>query len=130
MLKKSDDDPNVDIINLLNIITETANKYAPFRTLSRKQMKLKIKPWLTKGLLNSIATKHKLFQQCYKRQNIDLISKYKSYRNKLSKVKEMAKRTYYQNEGQMHEENISKQWRVINEIICYKKKKKNTIAYH
>ena len=39
MLKKSYDYPNVDIINLLNIITETANKYAPFRTLSRKQMR-------------------------------------------------------------------------------------------
>ena len=69
MLKKSDDDPNVDMINLLNIITETANKYAAFKTLSRKQMKLKAKPWLTKGLLNSITTKNKLFQQCYKQQN-------------------------------------------------------------
>ena len=98
MLKKSDDDPNVDIINLLNIITETANKYAPFRTLCRKQMKLKTKPWFTKGLLNSITTKNKLFQQCYKQQNIHLISKYQSYRNKLAKLKEMAKITCYQNE--------------------------------
>ena len=58
-------------------------------------MKLKTKPWLTKGLLNSITTKNKLFQQCYKQQNIDLISKYKSYRNKLTKLKDMAKMTYY-----------------------------------
>ena len=56
MLKKSDDDPNVDIINLLNL-TETASKYAPFRTLSKKQMKPKTEPWLTKGLLNSVTTK-------------------------------------------------------------------------
>ena len=69
MFKKSGDDPNLDITNFLNIITETANKYAPFRTLCRKQMKLKTKPWLTKGLLNSITAKNKLFQQCYKQQN-------------------------------------------------------------
>ena len=76
---------------------------------------------------NNKVIKNKIFQQCYKQQNIDLISKYKSYRNKLTKLKEMAKMTYYQNELQMHKENISKQCRVTNEIICYKQN--NTIAY-
>ena len=47
--------------SILNIITKTANKCAPFRTLSRKQMTLKTKPWLTKDLLNSITTKNELF---------------------------------------------------------------------
>ena len=93
LLKKSDDGLNVNITNLLNKITETANKYAPFRTLYRKQMKLKAKPWLTKGLLKSITTKNQLFQQYYKQQSIDLIKKYKSCQNKLTKLKEIAKMT-------------------------------------
>ena len=36
----------------------------------------------------------------------------------------MAKMTFYQNELQMHKGNISKQWRVLNEITVYVVKKK------
>ena len=43
----------------------------------------------------------------------------KIYRNKLTKLKDNAKRTYYQNELHLHKENISKQWKIINEIVCY-----------
>ena len=41
---KSDNDPNQDVIFLLNTITDTANIYAPIKTLSRKEIKLKAKP--------------------------------------------------------------------------------------
>ena len=104
------------MIFLLNTITDTANTYAPLKALSRKEMKPKAKPWITKGLLKSITTKNKLFQQCYKHQDTHLVSTYKTYRNKLTKLKELAKRMYYQNELHLHKENISKQWKIINEI--------------
>jgi len=63
----------------------------------------------TKGLLTSISTKNKLFEQCFKHQKSHLNSKYKAYLNKLTKLKEIAKKTYFQNELIMHEDNISKQ---------------------
>ena len=58
-------------------------------------MKLISKFWITKGLLKSISTKNKLFQQCYKQNNTFLDAKYKSYLNKLTTIKEIAKRNYY-----------------------------------
>ena len=125
---KSDNDPNQDVIFLLNTITDTANIYAPIKTLSRKEMKLKAKPWITKGLLKSITTKNKLFHQCYKQQDTQLISTYKTYRNKFTKLKEIAKRTYYQNELHLHKENLSKQWKIINEIVRYKRVQHNHIT--
>ena len=30
------------------------DKHAPYRTLSRKEQKLRLKPWITKSILNSI----------------------------------------------------------------------------
>ena len=69
----SDSDPNLDITNLLNLISETVNVHAPLKIMSRKQMKLKAKPWITKGLLKSITTKNRLFHQCYKQQKTLLI---------------------------------------------------------
>ena len=115
------DDPDLAIKKFLQIIIDATNKHAPLRKLSRKEMKLKSKPWITKGLLKSISTKNKLFQQCYKQNNPFLVAKYKSYLNTLTKIKEIAKRNYYQNELTTHRGDLAKQWKIINEIICHKK---------
>ena len=77
------DDPDLAIKKFLQIIIDATNKHAPLRKLSRKEMKLKSKPWITKGLLKSISTKNKLFQQCYKQNYPFLVAKYKSYLNTL-----------------------------------------------
>ena len=108
---------------IIKIIQEASLKHASLRRLSRKVMKIKTKPWLTKGLLKSIATKNKLFQLCYKKQNLRLIAKHKRYLNKLTKLKQAAKRMYYHNEFFVHKNNIiSKQWGIINEVLSNKKK--------
>ena len=109
----SENDPNSELTNLLNLIIETVNIHVPLRTLSRKQMKLKAKPWITKGLFESISTKNKLFNQCYEQKKTHLISKFKSCRNKRTKLKDIAKMTYYQNELYLHKNNISKPWKIM-----------------
>ena len=47
-------DSNIDMSNLLHTIQKNTFKHAPLRKLSRKEMKAKSKPWLTKGLLKSL----------------------------------------------------------------------------
>ena len=103
-----ENDPNVLILKILNVLTEITNKYAPLRKLSRKEVNSKTKPWLTKGLLKSISTKSKLFKQCFKKQKSHLFLKYKTYLNKLTKLKEIAKKIYYQKKLQSHKDNVSK----------------------
>ena len=88
-------DPNVVILKILNVTTEITNKYAPLRKLSRKEVRSKTKPWLTKGLRKFISTKNKLFELCFKKQKSHLFLKYKIYLNKLTKLKEIAKKIYY-----------------------------------
>ena len=91
-----ENDPNVVILKIQNVITEITNKYVPLRKLSRKEVKSKIKPWPTKGLLKSISAKNKQFEQCFKKQKSHLFLKYKTYLNKLTKLKEIAKKIYHQ----------------------------------
>ena len=91
-------------------------------------MKLKTKPWLTKGLLKSISIKNKLFKKCYKQKKVNLVSKYKLYLNKLTKLKQIAKKNYYTNELNQHKNEIGKQWKIINKIICHKRHQTETIA--
>ena len=100
------DDPNTEIQNILSAVTEATNLHAPLKKLSRKKMKIKVKPWLTKDLLESISTKYKLFEQCYKQYRPHLVSKYKTFLKKVAKLKETAKRNYYRNELQKHINNV------------------------
>ena len=46
-------DPDTDLNNLMKIIQEVTSIHAPLKRPSRKEMKAKSKPWLTKGLLKS-----------------------------------------------------------------------------
>ena len=110
-------DPNIDMSNLLHIIQKNTFNRAPLRKLSRKEMKAKSKPWLTKGLLKSISTKNKMFQLCYKQQNGQLTRKYKIYLHKLTKLKLDAKSMYYQNQLSSRKNDLSRQWSIINEVI-------------
>ena len=112
---------------IVTAITEATSLHVPLTNLSRKKMKIKAKPWLTKELLECISTKNKLFEQCYKQHRPHLISKYKTYLKKVTKLKDTAKRNYYQNELQKHKNNTSMQWKIINKILCYKRLESNSI---
>ena len=65
--------------------------HAPLIKASRKRLKLLNKPWITKSILVSIQRKQKLFINFLK--NDTKIEKilYKTYANKLSKVKALSK---------------------------------------
>ena len=125
--RNRENDPNVVIPKILNVITEITNKYGPLRKLSLKEVKSKTKPRLTKGLFKSISTKNKLFEQFFKKQKSHSFLKYKTYLNKLTKLKEIAKKIY-QKKLQSHKDNVSKQWKIINEIICHKQLQNNCIS--
>ena len=85
---------------------------------SRKDLKFKYKPWMTKALLKSIQTlANKLYKDCFKQNNIQLLDKYKKYSNILTITKTSIKTFYHKTEIEKHKFNISKQWKIINEII-------------
>ena len=46
------------------------NKHAPIKTLSKRELNIKQKPWLTKGILTSINIKRNLFKK-YKESKIN-----------------------------------------------------------
>ena len=44
-------DPSTKMSKFLDVLASATNDHAPLRLLSRREMKIKSKPWLTKGLL-------------------------------------------------------------------------------
>ena len=89
------DDIDEAMNNLISSFKQITDMHSPLRLNSRKEQKLALKPWITKGILKSIKTKNRLFNQCYKRYNSDLITQSKQYSNKLTTVKSIAKQDYF-----------------------------------
>ena len=48
----------------IHIFQLILDKHAPLRKRSRKELKLKTKPWITKGLLKSIHRKNHMYKKC------------------------------------------------------------------
>ena len=99
----------------LDIFNITLSKHAPLRRKSRKEKKLNSKPWITKAILISSKTKNKLYIANLKESAND-VQLYKTYCNKLTHVKEQAKRKYYQGLILASKHNMKLLWKTINDI--------------
>ena len=89
---------NMIFNSFINIVKTAIDNYAPLKKLSRRQCKLKLKPWITRGLLISIKHKQKLYLFHFINGNTEKRNFYKKYANKLNKIKFISKQTYYQDE--------------------------------
>ena len=100
--------------------------YAPLRQISRRQKRLRAKPWLTKGLLVSIKYKQKLYRSHFLSNDVDKKTYYKQYSNKLNKIKTKAKKTFYYNLFKNNCKNPCKTWSTINSVLHTKDDTKST----
>ena len=57
-----------------------------------------------------------------------LIQKYKKYSNKLTSIKRIAKQNYYAHMIQLNKNDLSKQWRLINQVLERNNKHKASIT--
>jgi len=71
----------------VKVFNDTLDKHAPYRYASRKEQCSFNKPWLTKGILTSIAKKNTLYRKQLTTNNPNIIRQYKTYRNKLTHKK-------------------------------------------
>ena len=75
-----------------HIIKTITNTHAPLKLLSRKQKRLNLKLWITKGILISIKCKKKLYWSDCVNENEVAKSLYKIYANKLKQIIRLAKK--------------------------------------
>ena len=86
-----------------------------------KECKLKLKSWLTKGILTSINNKNKTYQKyCRaKDQNRkhELHTLFKQYRNSLNNIIKVSKANHYHQYFTTNKKNLLKIWEGIKETI-------------
>ena len=80
------------------------------KTTTRRKARQMLKPWITKGILNSIRKKNHFYSSGENETN-------KLYRNKISTLTRSSKKLYFYNFFSNNLNNIKKTWEGINNLI-------------
>ena len=96
-----------------NKLNEIYNQYFEIKTKLQTDKRIS-SPWITKGIINSIRNKNKL----YKQQALNIIpyERFKAYANTLSNVIRTAKKRFYLNYFSNFKLNLKKCWTAVNKI--------------
>ena len=77
-------DPSIIFDRFYSSISEVTDQHIPIKQMSRKELKLRSKPWITSAIKKSILVKNKLHKKFLKTKSAYYYSKFKYYRNKLN----------------------------------------------
>ena len=110
------------------LFIKTLDRHAPIKKSTRKEQKIKSKPWITKGIKKSISIRDKLYKEMIKEKNV--LTKvlkhefFKKYRNQIINLLKVSKQTHYNKYFEENKNNCIAVWIGINETMCSKNKKK------
>ena len=100
------------------IFADVVNNFALIRKPTRKEKKLKQKPWITNNLLKCILTKNKMYNDLQVNRNILVeVESCKRYRNVLNHSLRITKSAYYHRVLRENKSDSKKVWKVVNELV-------------
>merc|ERR1711881_227345 len=96
------------------------------KTPTEKEIQLKHKPWITNGILKSMAKRDIFYKDFDKEKNPQkkerLGSIYRSYRNLIVTLLRNSKKKYHTDYFEEHKQNMKKTWDGIRNLINVSKK--------
>ena len=91
----------------LNDLTSLTNKHTPMKKRSRKEMKLKDKPWINSKILKMMRIRDRILQDLKKKQTDDDIKLYMKFRNRVSNELKESKARYFHNHFPTNSQNMN-----------------------
>ena len=128
--RQDTDDPNLLTYDLVKKLDGCAERHAPTHKLNPKEIKFKLKPWITPNIQNLIKLRDRLFER-KKRQpeNEHVREVYNRVRNRVSRELERSKKQHYESYFDEMNTNIKKTWEGIRKIVNVKKSTKFSISH-
>ena len=109
----------------LDKITKLFGINVPVKKLSHKEKKGLSKPWLIKGILQSIKQKNVLYRKFIRTKDVTkrelLLQDFKIYKNTIRKLTRINKSEYYKHYFEEKKNNSKKTWDGIRSIISVKR---------
>ena len=106
-------------------LVKVIDKHIPFKYLSRKEFRWKLKPWITNGIKKSIKLKNKYYKKYTKNKSNYWFKLYKFYLNSIKRLTFASKRNHYKKYFEQNINNCKKIWNGINEVLKNHKKSAN-----
>ena len=111
-------------------IEHLLDEMAPVRRLTRKEIDLLSRPWITNGILKSIkdrnCTHRHFIKEKDKEKKKEIFKSYKSKRNLIKILIRQSKRNYYITFFEEHKADMKKTWEGIRNIVNISKKNRVT----
>ena len=103
-------------------ISSIIKKHIPVKQLhvSRREIKLKSKPWISKALRKSIQIKNNYYKKYLKTKSTYYHTKFKLYRNKLNHLLKISKKQYYNEYFFQNIKDGKRIWKGIKQIVKFK----------
>ena len=124
-------DTNTSFSKFYKRVNTLLDEMAPYKTPTKKEIKLQQKPWISSGILKSMA-KRDIFYKDYAKEK-DPVKKerlgsiYRSYRNLIVTLLRDSKKKYHTDYFEEHKENMKKTWDGIRNLINVSKKASTNI---
>ena len=113
--------------SFVSIFNKVLQNYAPLRKRTKKEIKIKSKPWMTDIILRSIKKKTKLHKNYIRTRKLSDHNKYKKHCRILTRDIEKAKQKHYNNKIKHASKSSKLIWKTVNEIVDIKGKKENQL---
>ena len=108
-------------------ITYHLDEYAPYRKLTKKEVELSQKPWITNSILSKCKERDSIPRSISKEKNQVLLesmnSRYEKLRNEITQEKRKSKKDYLNNFFETNKQRSSQIWKGINLLINAKSSK-------
>ena len=119
----NESDPNISMNNLHQHINYLLDEFAPFKQLSKKEYKLRSKPWINKNILAHMKKHDELLHRYCKAKEKDsayvqaIYDEYKVTRDSITKIKRESKIDYYRKYFEVNKNKASSIWKGIRSIV-------------
>ena len=117
-------DVGLSYSKFLDKIAKLLGIHAPVKKLSHEEKKSLSKPWLTKGILQSIKQKNALYRKFVRTKDLTkrelLLQNFKVYKNTIYKLTRIDKSDYFKRYSEENKNNSKKTWDWIGSINSFK----------
>ena len=124
-LATENNDVDLGFETFFKVFSRTLVKHAPYKEIRKKNKIETLKPWITKGIKQSIKVRDRLYKDMTKTKNIQLRQikekSFKKYRNKIVDLIEINTKSHYQKFFEENKRNSKAIWQGIHNITYSKK---------
>ena len=125
-------DPNICFNKFESKINTLIEKYMPLKKLSRKEIKQKFKPWITKDIRKAIITREKLYKKFIRAKDqerkLNIHKQYKELRNNIVSIIRKSKSQYFKQFFTKNASNAKNTWDGIKSIINFNNSSKSELS--